>query len=90
MSVSSSNNQKEIGNRKIAPDEPNGTEPSGSVIFQALPFKIQVRYFTDYVRVLVNKKLKAYPPMIKTKLDKQCFQRRWDEYYWDEKNKVLL
>ena len=58
---------------------------SGSAIFQD-----QVKYFTDYLRAAVEKRVQMYPPMIKNKLDRQCFQRRSNKFYWDKKNKVLL
>ena len=59
-------------------------------VFHALPFKDQVKYFSDYLRAGAENRNQLYPPMIKNKSERQYFQRRADKFYWDDKNKVLL
>ena len=80
------NNDKAMLDKEIPQTESDATGQSGLAIFHALPFKDQVKYFTDYLRAATEKKVQAYQPMIKNKLDRQCYNK----YYWDEKNKVLL
>ena len=77
-------------NNAISQNESEDTGQTGSAIFHALPFKDQVKYLLDYLRAGTENRAQPYPPMIKNKSDRHCFQRRADKYYQDKKNKVLL
>ena len=85
-----SNNDKAILDKEIPQNESDTMGQSGLAIFHAPPFKDQVKYFADYLRAATEKKVQAYTAMIKNKLDRQCFQRRSNKYYWDKKNKVYI
>ena len=61
-------------NNAILQNVSEDTGQAGSAIFHALPFKDQVKYFSDYLRAGTENRAQPYPPMIKNKSDRQCFR----------------